>query len=150
MALEQIVNDQIKTAMLAKDANRLRGLRAIKAAIIIAKTAEGAGGQLAEADETKLLQKLVKQRKDSLEIYQQQNRTDLAQTEQEEIDVIEAFLPKQLSEEALKEALIKIIAATGAASPADLGKVMAVATKQLAGEADGKTISATVKSLLAK
>ena len=150
MALEQLVNDQIKTAMLAKDANRLRGLRAIKAAIIIAKTAEGAGGQLAEADETKLLQKLVKQRKESLEIYQQQNRTDLAQTEQEEIDVIEAFLPKQLSEEALKEALIKIIAATGAASPADLGKVMAVATKQLAGEADGKTISATVKSLLAK
>ena len=150
MALEQLVNDQIKTAMLAKDANRLRGLRAIKAAFIIAKTAEGAGGQLAEADETKLLQKLVKQRKDSLEIYQQQNRTDLAQTEQEEIDVIEAFLPKQLSEEALKEALIKIIAATGAASPADLGKVMAVATKQLAGEADGKTISATVKSLLAK
>ena len=150
MALEQLVNDQIKTAMLAKDANRLRGLRAIKAAIMIAKTADGAGGQLAEADETKLLQKLVKQRKDSLEIYQQQNRTDLAQTEQEEIDVIEAFLPKQLSEEALKEALIKIIAATGAASPADLGKVMAVATKQLAGEADGKTISATVKSLLAK
>ena len=150
MALEQIVNDQVKTAMLAKDANKLRGLRAIKAAIIIAKTAEGAGGQLAEADETKLLQKLVKQRKDSLEIYQQQNRADLAQTEQEEIDVIEAFLPKQLSEEALKEALIRIIADTGAASPADMGKVMAAATKQLAGQADGKTISAAVKSLLAK
>jgi uncharacterized protein YqeY len=136
--------------MLAKDANKLRGLRAIKAAIIIAKTAEGAGGQLAEADETKLLQKLVKQRKDSLEIYQQQNRADLAQTEQEEIDVIEAFLPKQLSEEALKEALIRIIADTGAASPADMGKVMAAATKQLAGQADGKSISAAVKSLLAK
>jgi uncharacterized protein YqeY len=136
--------------MLAKDANKLRGLRAIKAAIIIAKTAEGAGGQLAETDETKLLQKLVKQRKDSLEIYQQQNRADLAQTEQEEIDVIEAFLPKQLSEEALKEALIKIIADTGAASPADMGKVMAAATKQLAGQADGKSISAAVKSLLAK
>lgn len=150
MALEQIVNDQIKTAMLAKDANKLRGLRAIKAAIIIAKTAEGAGGQLAEADETKLLQKLVKQRKDSLEIYQQQNRADLAQKEQEEIDVIEAFLPKQLSEEALKEALIKIIADTGATSPADMGKVMAAATKQLAGQADGKTISTMVKSLLAK
>jgi uncharacterized protein YqeY len=149
MALEQMVNDQIKTAMLAKDANKLRGLRAIKAAIIIAKTAEGAGGQLAEADETKLLQKLVKQRKDSLEIYRQQNRADLAQTEQEEIDVIEAFLPKQLSEEALKEALIKVIADTGAASPADMGKVMAAATKQLAGQADGKTISAIVKSLLA-
>ncbi len=150
MALEQIVNDQIKTAMLAKDANKLRGLRAIKAAIIIAKTAEGAGGQLAEADETKLLQKLVKQRKDSLEIYQQQNRADLAQKEQEEIDVIETFLPKQLSEEALKEALIKIIAGTGATSPADMGKVMAAATKQLAGQADGKTISTMVKSLLAK
>jgi uncharacterized protein YqeY len=150
MALEQIVNDQIKTAMLAKDANKLRGLRAIKAAIIIAKTAEGAGGQLAEADETKLLQKLVKQRKDSLEIYQQQNRADLAQKEQEEIDVIEAFLPKQLSEEALKAALIKIIAGTGATSPADMGKVMAAATKQLAGQADGKTISTMVKSLLAK
>lgn len=150
MALEQIVNDQIKTAMLAKDANKLRGLRAIKAAIIIAKTAEGAGGQLAEADETKLLQKLVKQRKDSLEIYQQQNRADLAQKEQEEIDVIEAFLPKQLSKEALKEALIKIIADTSATSPADMGKVMAAATKQLAGQADGKTISTMVKSLLAK
>ncbi|HRP54492.1 GatB/YqeY domain-containing protein [Agriterribacter sp.] len=150
MALEQIVNDQIKAAMLAKDAAKLRGLRAIKAAVIIAKTAEGAGGQLAEADETKLLQKLVKQRKDSLEIYRQQNRADLAQTEQEEIDVIEAFLPKQLSEEALKEALVKIIADTGAASPADMGKVMAAATKQLAGQADGKTISTIVKSLLAK
>ena len=150
MALEQMVNDQIKTAMLAKDANRLRGLRAIKAAIIIAKTAEGAGGQLAEADETKLLQKLVKQRKDSLEIYQQQSRTDLAQTEQEEIDVIEGFLPKQLSEEALREALTKIIAETGAASPADMGRVMAAATRQLAGQADGKTISAAVKGLLAK
>ncbi|HRO44922.1 GatB/YqeY domain-containing protein [Agriterribacter sp.] len=150
MALEQIVNDQIKAAMLAKDANKLRGLRAIKAAIIIAKTSEGAGGQLAEADETKLLQKLVKQRKDSLEIYQQQNRSDLAQTEQEEIDVIEAFLPKQLSEAELKAALIKIIAETGAASPADMGKVMAAATKQLAGQADGKTISAVVRGLLAK
>lgn len=150
MALEQTINDQIKHAMLAKDAKQLRGLRAIKAAIILAKTSEGAGGQLAEADETKLLQKLVKQRKDSLEIYQKQNRTDLAQTEQEEIDVIEAFLPKQLSEEELKEALTGIIADTGAASPADMGKVMAAATKQLAGKADGKTISALVKSLLSK
>lgn len=150
MALEQIVNDQIKAAMLAKDANKLRGLRAIKAAIIIAKTSEGAGGQLAEADETKLLQKLVKQRKDSLEIYRQQNRADLAQTEQEEIDVIEAFLPAQLSEAALKEALIRIIAEMGAATPADMGKVMAAATKQLAGQANGKTIGAVVKTLLTK
>ena len=150
MALEQIVNEQIKGAMLAKDAGKLRGLRAIKAAIIIAKTSEGAGGQLAEADETKLLQKLVKQRKDSLEIFRQQNRADLAQTEQEEIDVIETFLPKQLSEAELKEALIKIIAETGAATPADMGKTMAAATKQLAGQADGKAISAIVKGLLTK
>lgn len=150
MALEQIVNDQIKAAMLAKDAGKLRGLRAIKAAIIIAKTSEGAGGQLAEAEETKLLQKLIKQRKDSLEIYKQQNRTDLAQTEQEEIDVIGAFLPQQLSESELKSALAKIIEATGATSPADMGKVMAAATKQLAGQADGKTISAMVKTLLSQ
>ncbi len=150
MALEQIVNDQIKAAMLAKDATKLRGLRAIKAAIILAKTSEGAGGQLAEADETKLLQKLIKQRRDSLEIYRQQNREDLAQKEQEEIEVIEAFLPEQLSESELKAALAKIIAETGAASPADMGKVMAAATKQLAGQADGKTISAVVRELLAK
>ncbi|HRQ51750.1 MAG TPA: GatB/YqeY domain-containing protein [Agriterribacter sp.] len=150
MALEQIVNDQIKAAMLAKDANKLRGLRAIKAAIIIAKTSEGSGGQLAEADETKLLQKLVKQRKDSLEIYRQQNRSDLAQTEQEEIDVIETFLPKQLSEADLKAALVTIIAETGATSAADMGKVMAAATRQLAGQADGKSISAIVRGLLAK
>ena len=150
MALEQTINEQLKQAMLAKDEKRLRGLRAIKAAIIIAKTAEGAGGQVSEDEEIKMLQKLVKQRKDSLEIYQQQNRADLAQKEQEEIEVIEAFLPKQLSEEALKEALTKIIADTGAASPADMGKVMGAATKQLAGKADGKAISAMVKTLLAK
>ena len=150
MALEQTINDEIKAAMLAKDANKLRGLRAIKAAIIIAKTAEGAGGQVAEADEIKLLQKLVKQRKDSLEIYQQQNRSDLAQTELEEIEVIEAFLPKQLSEAELKEILAGIIAATGASGPADMGKVMATASKQLTGKADGKTISGIVKILLSK
>ena len=150
MALEQNVNEQLKQAMLAKDEKRLRGLRAIKAAIIIAKTAEGAGGQVSADEEIKMLQKLVKQRKDSLEIYQQQNRADLAQKEQEEIEVIEAFLPKQLSVEELKEALTKIIADTGAVSPADMGKVMGAATKQLAGKADGKTISAMVKALLAK
>lgn len=150
MSLEQNINEQLKQAMLAKDEKRLRGLRAIKAAIILAKTAEGAGGQVSAEDEIKMLQKLVKQRKDSLEIYLQQNRSDLAQKEQEEIEVIDAFLPKQLSEEELKEALIKIISDTGAASPADMGKVMGVATKQLAGKADGKTISTIVKSLLAK
>lgn len=150
MALEQKVMADLKTAMLAKDEGALRGLRAIKAAIIIAKTSEGAGGELKEDDETKLLQKLVKQRKDSLEIYQQQNRPDLAKKEEEEIAVIEKFLPKQLDEAALKAALAKIIAETGASSPADIGKVMGVATKQLAGQADGKTISAVAKELLSK
>lgn len=149
MALEQTVNDEIKTAMLAKDQARLRGLRAIKAAIILAKTSEGAGGQLAEADEVKLLQKLVKSRKDSLEIYQKQNREDLAQKEQEEISVIESFLPKQLGEEELKKLIGAIIKETGAAGAADMGKVMGLASKQLAGQADGKTISAVVKELLA-
>lgn len=150
MALEQKVMAELKTAMLAKDEGGLRGLRAIKAAIIIAKTSEGAGGVLKEEDETKLLQKLVKQRKDSLAIYQQQNRPDLAKKEEEEIQVIERFLPKQLDEQTLKAVLAKIIAETGASSPADIGKVMGVATKQLAGQADGKTIGAVAKELLSK
>jgi uncharacterized protein YqeY len=150
MSLEQKIMADLKTAMLAKDEKTLRGLRAIKAAILLAKTSEGAGGELKEEDETKLLQKLVKQRKDSLEIYQQQNRTDLAQKEQEEIEVIEKFLPKQLSQEELQLEIKKIIAETGATSAADMGKVMGVATKKLAGKADGKTISLTVKELLVK
>ena len=150
MSLEQKIMADLKTAMLAKDEKSLRGLRAIKAAILLAKTSEGSGGELKEDDETKLLQKLVKQRKDSLEIYQQQNRTDLAQKEQEEIDVIEKFLPKQLSSEELHLEIKKIIAETGASSPADMGKVMGVATKKLSGKADGKTISAAVKELLNK
>jgi uncharacterized protein YqeY len=150
MALEQNVMAQLKTAMLAKDEASLRGLRAIKAAIILAKTSEGAGGELKEADETKLLQKLVKSRKDSLEIYQQQGRADLARKEQEEIAVIERFLPKQMDEAALKAAVAKIIAETGATSPADIGKVMGAATKQLAGQADGKMINAVARELLSK
>lgn len=150
MNLEQKIMGDLKTAMLAKDEKTVRSLRAIKAAIILAKTSEGAGGEIKEEDEVKLLQKLVKQRKDSLEIFQQQNRTDLAQKEQEEIEVIEKFLPKQLSGEELKAIIVTIIAETGASSPADMGKVMGVATKQLAGKADGKAISALVKELLAK
>jgi uncharacterized protein YqeY len=150
MALEQQITTELKTAMLAKDEVALRSLRAIKAAILLAKTSEGAGGELKEEDEIKLLQKLVKQRRDSLEIFQQQNRADLAQKEQEEIAVIEKFLPKQLSPEELKSLLAKIIAEVGATSPADMGKVMGAATKQLAGKADGKAISAAVKELLAK
>ncbi len=150
MSLEQKIMAELKTAMLAKDEKTVRSLRAIKAAIILAKTSEGAGGEITEDAELKLLQKLVKQRKDSLEIFQQQNRADLAQKEQEEIEVIEKFLPKQMDSETLKAAVAKIIADTGAASPADMGKVMGVATKQLAGQADGKAISAVVKELLAR
>ena len=148
MPLEQTINTEIKTAMLAKDEKTLRSARAIKAAIILAKTAEGAGGELKEADEVKLLQKLVKQRKDSLSIYQQQNRADLAKVEEEEIEVIEKFLPKQLSAEELKQHLQKIIEEVGARSPADLGKVMGTASKRLAGLADGKAISTVAKELL--
>ena len=149
MALEQQVMEQLKQAMKAKDEAALRSLRAIKAAIILAKTSDGAGGTINESDEIKLLQKMVKQRKDSLSIFEQQGRSDLAQKEKEELDVIETFLPKQMSEAELDEALKAIIAQTGASGPADMGKVMGAATKQLEGKADGKTISARVKQLLA-
>jgi len=148
MGLEQKIMAELKTAMLAKDEKTVRSLRAVKAAIILAKTAEGSGGELKEDDEIKLLQKLVKQRKDSLEIFQQQNRSDLAQKEQEEIQVIEKFLPQQLSADELKEELTKIIAETGASSPADMGKVMGVASKHFAGKADNKIVSQLVKQLL--
>jgi len=150
MALEQKIMGDLKAAMLAKDEAALRSLRAIKAAILLAKTAEGSNGEISEDDEIRLLQKMVKQRKDSLEIFTQQNRPELAKKEEEEIAVIEKFLPRQMSADEIKAELEKIIAATGAASPADMGKVMGVATKQLAGKADGKTISALVKELLAK
>jgi len=141
---------ELKAAMLAKDEKSMRSLRAIKAAIINAKTAEGAGGELKEEDEIKLLQKLVKQRRDSLDIFTQQNRPDLATKEQEEIEVIEKFLPKQLSQDELKAEIGKIIAQAGATSPAEMGKVIGLANKQLAGKADGKTISIVVKELLSK
>ncbi len=150
MSLETRVMNEMKDAMKAKNEAGLRGLRAIKAEIIKAKTEPGANGQISEDGELKLLQRLIKQRKDSLEIFTQQNRNDLAQKEQEEMTVIEKFLPAQLSGEELKEAIQKIIAETGASSPADMGKVMGVATKQLAGKADGKAISALVKELLSK
>lgn len=140
---------EMKEAMKAKNEAQLRGLRAIKAEIIKAKTEPGAGGEVSAEGELKLLQKMVKQRRDSLEIYTQQGRADLAQKEQEEIAVIEKFLPAQLSDEDLKKELQAIIAETGASSPADMGKVMGAATKKLAGRADGKAISAAVKELLA-
>lgn len=148
MSLEEKINDGIKIAMKARNEPELRSLRAIKAAILLAKTSGDHQSGLSGADEIKLLQKLVKQRKDSLEIYRTQHRADLAQKEEEEIAVIEGFLPQQMGESALREVLQKIIADTGAAGPADMGKVMGAATKQLAGKADGKTISAVVKDLL--
>src|SRR3954465_6440620 len=150
MGLEENVMAQMKDAMKAKDEAGLRGLRAIKAEIIKAKTEPGANGEISDETANKMLQKMLKQRKDSLEIYRTQKRDDLAKKEEEEIAIIEKFLPAQMSETELKEALKKIIEDVGASSPADMGKVMGVATKQLAGKADGKTISATVKELLSK
>lgn len=149
MALEQQIMSELKAAMLAKDEAALRGLRAIKAAILLAKTADGKQGEISEDDEVKLLQKMAKQRKDSLEMFVTQGREDLAVKEREELQLIEKFLPAQMDEASLKAALQAIIAESGASSAADMGKVMGLATKQLAGQADGKAISAMVKSLLA-
>jgi uncharacterized protein len=148
MSLELQVMDNMKDAMKSKNDAMLRGLRAIKAEIIKAKTEPGANGIIDEAIEQKLLIKLVKQRKDSLAIYTQQNREDLAVKEAEEIEVIEKFLPKQLSIDEIKIEVANIISNSGATSAADMGKVMGIASKQLAGKADGKTISEIVKQLL--
>lgn len=150
MSLEEKVMSQMKEAMKARNEALLRGLRAIKAEIIKAKTEPGANGQVTEDGELKLLQKMVKSRKDSLEIYTQQNRTDLAAKESEEIAVIEQFLPQQLGEAELKDEVAKIVAAAGAAGPQDMGKVMGLASKQLAGRAEGKAIAAAVKEALSK
>ncbi len=149
MSLELTVNENMKKAMLAKDEVGLRALRAIKAAVLLAKTAEGASASLSEDAEIKLLQKLVKQRKDSLEIFEHQNRMDLAQKEKEELEVIEQFLPKQMSEEEIRTVVAEIVKQTGVTNISGLGQVMGVATKQLSGKADGKVISAIVKELLA-
>lgn len=150
MSLEAKVMEQMKDAMKSKNEAALRSLRAIKAEIIKAKVEPGANGEISADAEIKLLQKMVKQRKDSLEIFTQQSRPELAQKEAEEIEVIEKFLPKRLSETELKEELTKIIAEIGASSPADMGKVMGVASKRLAGLAEGKAISSGVKELLSK
>lgn len=147
MSLEQKVMEEMKGAMRAKDEAALRTLRAIKAAILLEKTS-GSGTEISEADETKMLQKMAKQRRDSLDIFVQQNREDLAAKEREELAIIERFLPAQMSAEELQQVVKEIIAQVGASSPADMGKVMGVATKQLAGKADGKLISETVKQLL--
>jgi len=148
MSLEQTINADLKTAMLAKDEKTTRGLRAIKAAIILAKTAEGSGGSVSEAEEAKMLQKLIKQRKDSIAIFQKQGREDLAGKELEEVAVIERYLPKQLSPEDLRAAIREVIRETGASGPADMGKVIGAANKKFAGQADGKSIAAIVKELL--
>ncbi len=150
MSLETRIMDELKIAMKAKDEVALRSLRAIKAAIIIEKTAEGAADVLTEATETKLLQKMAKQRRDSLDIYVKQNREDLAAKERDELGIIEKFLPAQMTAEELTAAIKAIIEQVGAKTPADMGKVMGVASKQLAGKTDGKAISDTVKQLLAQ
>lgn len=147
MSLESRVNDEIKTAMKAKDAVALRSLRAIKSAILLAKT-DGSGKEVDDAVELKIVQKLVKQRKDSLEIFEKQDREDLAVKEREEIEVISKFLPAQMDAAELETFIKGIIEQTGASSMKDMGKVMGMASKQLAGKADGKTISNVVKALL--
>ncbi len=149
MALQDTIDQAIKSAMLAKDNSRLRGLRAIKAAILLAKTEKGPAETLTEATEISVLQKLAKQRRESAEIYQQQNRDDLYTIEMEELAVIEEFLPKQLSQAEVEDVVKQVIAETGAATPKDMGKVMGLANQRLAGQADGKTISAIARALLA-
>ena len=148
MSLQTKIMEALKEAMKAKDTVALESLRAIKSAILLAKTEAGAAEELSEADELKLLQKLVKQRKDSAALYTQQGRNDLAEPELAQMAVIEKFLPAQLSEAEVETALRGIINQVGATTPKDMGKVMGVATKQLAGKADGKLISEIVKRLL--
>lgn len=148
MALQEQIDQEIKAAMLAKDSSRLRGLRAIKAALLLARTEKGGTESLSQDVETKVLQKLVKQRKESAEIYKQQNRDDLYLIEMEELDVIESFLPKQLDRAEIIPYVKKIILQTGANSAKDMGKVIGLASRELAGKADGRTISEVVKELL--
>ncbi len=150
MTLEEKIMADLREAMKLKDEGMLRGIRAIKSAIIVAKTEPGAAKDLTAEQELKILQKLMKQRKDSLDIYVKENREDLAKKEREEITVLEKYLPAQVSPEELREVLKKIIDETGTSSLQDIGKVMSAANKQLAGRADGKTISAMVKELMSK
>ncbi|HXD94298.1 MAG TPA: GatB/YqeY domain-containing protein [Bacteroidia bacterium] len=147
MMIEEKLNADIKTAMLARDAKKLDALRAMKSVVLLLKTSpEG----LTEESATKALQKEVKKRRETADIYTKQNRTDLAEVEIAQADVIEAYLPKQMSAEELKTEVEKIIAQVGATTPADMGKVMGAATKALAGKADGKAVSDLVKQLLTK
>lgn len=148
MSLKQNVDSEIKSAMIAKDKVRLTALRAIKSMILLEETKEGFSGTLSSDDEIKLLTKAAKQRKDSAEIYEKQNRADLLEVELAELAVIQEFLPKALTDEELSAAIQEIITATGAVGPKDMGKVMGTASKQLAGKADGKAIADKVKALL--
>ncbi len=146
--ISQNIDQEIKQAMLAKDQVKLRGLRAIKAAILLAKTEKGGAEELTEEGEIKILQKLVKQRKESADIYKGQGREDLLQVEQEEIDVISQYLPKQLERAEIEQVIQNIIAQTGATGIKEMGKVMGLANKELAGKAEGKLIGEIVKSKL--
>ena len=148
MSLKKQIESDIKQAMLAKDKDKLRALRAIKSLILLAETEKGGSDGISEQQEIQILTKAAKQRKDSLEVYETQGRDDLAEVERAELAIIETFLPKQLTEEELRAELEKFIADTGASSPKEMGKVMGVATKALAGKADGKLISTIVKQLL--
>ncbi|MBK9270799.1 MAG: GatB/YqeY domain-containing protein [Saprospiraceae bacterium] len=148
MGFQDQINNDLKEAMKAKDEKALRSIRAIKAAILLANT-DGSGHEMNEERGLQIVTKLVKQRKESLEIYEKQGREDLAQTEREEIEVLSRYLPTQMSESELRQAIEKIISEVGAKGPADMGKVMGTASKQLAGRADGKVMSAMVKELLA-
>lgn len=149
MGVFEQVNEDIKSAMKNREEGRLRGLRGIKSALLLAKTEKGAADELTPEKEMQVLQKLVKQRKESLDIYTQQNRKDLADAEAEEIAVIEQYLPKQMEAAELRSVLTDIIKRSGASGPQDMGKVMGLATKELAGKADGKMISQLVKEILA-
>lgn len=149
MSLKDRINSDIKAAMLAKEKEKLTALRAIKSMILLAETEKGAGDEISEDAEMKLLMKAAKQRKDSVDLFREQGRDDLADKEQGELDIISVYLPKQLDEAELKSELEKIISQVGASGPQDMGKVMGTATKALAGKADGKAISAMVKNLLA-
>ena len=148
MGLQQQVMEQMKVAMKAKDKVALESLRAIKSALLLAQTESGSGSELSEEAEIQMVQKLVKQRKDSAAIFITQGRSDLAEPELAQVAVIEQFLPEQLSEEAIKKVVDETIADTGASGMKDMGKVMGIVSKKLAGQADGKTISTIVKSKL--
>lgn len=149
MSLEQRINDDIKAAMLAREKQKLEALRAVKSAILLAKTQKGAGEEIEEEGEIKILKQLVKQRQDSAEMYKQQNRQDLYEEEKFQLDVINAYLPQMMSEEEIEATVKQIIADGGFAGMKDMGKVMGQATKVFAGKADNKMVSDVVKRLLA-